>query len=162
MNNHLVDDLALLGVSPVLLPALPVARGHLHLRDKRHKGFHHENHDPVDLFHGLVDLLEPLGEGRGHLGAAVFPPQLVLLGEGEELGAGHEVVAGVLPQLVGILVVVLQVVEAGGRGGVLEAAVGEDVLGVVQDELLRVDVLQEPRERLALQVSLELQPEVGG
>ena len=29
----LVDDLALLGVGPVLLPALPVARHHLHLNN---------------------------------------------------------------------------------------------------------------------------------
>ena len=64
-----------LGVSPLLVPALAVARGHLH-------------------------LLQPLREGAGDGGAAVLAPQLELSGEREELSGGHEVVADVLTKVV--------------------------------------------------------------
>ena len=45
-------------------------------------------------------LFSRLGKGGRHLGAGVLPPELVGLGEGEELGGGHEVVAHVLPEVV--------------------------------------------------------------
>ena len=73
--GRLVDDLALLGVGPLLVPALAVARRHLH-------------------------LLPPGGEGVGDRGAGVLPPHLEHAREGEELRGGHEVVAHVLTELV--------------------------------------------------------------
>ena len=68
-----------LGVGPLLVPALAVAVGHL-------------------------DLLPGGGEGVGHHGAAVLPPQLKLPGEREKLGRGHEVVTHVLAQVVAEIV----------------------------------------------------------
>ena len=62
-------------MGPLLVPALAVAVGHL-------------------------DLLPGGGEGVGHHGAAVLPPQLKQPGEREELGGGHEVVTHVLAQVV--------------------------------------------------------------
>ena len=38
-----------------------------------------------------------------YLGTGVLPPKLELPGEGEELGRGHEAVAGILSQVIGIL-----------------------------------------------------------
>ena len=73
--GRLVDDLALLGVGPLLVAALAVARRHLH-------------------------LLARGGEGVGDRGAGVLPPHLEHAREGEELRRGHEVVAHVLAQLV--------------------------------------------------------------
>ena len=60
---------------PLLVPALAVTGGHLH-------------------------LLLPSGEWAGDGGAAVLSPQLELAREGEELGGGHEVVAHVLAEVV--------------------------------------------------------------
>ena len=57
-----------------------------------------------------------------------------------------------------VLVVILEVVETRVAVRVLEAPVGEHMLGIVQDELLRVDVLQEPGEGLAAVLLLELEP----
>ena len=73
--GRLVDDLALLGVGPLLVAALAVARRHLH-------------------------LLARGGEGVGDRGAGVLPPHLEHAREGEELRGGHEVVAHVLAELV--------------------------------------------------------------
>ena len=53
----------------------------------------------------------------------------LLFGEGEELRRCHEAVACVLAEVEGVLVVVLQVVEAGAGGRVLQAAVGKHVSG---------------------------------
>ena len=72
---HMYFSDAHLGMGPLLVPALTVAVGHL-------------------------NFLPGGGEGVGHHGAAVLPPQLKQPGEGEELGRGHEVVTHVLAQVV--------------------------------------------------------------
>ena len=64
-----------LSVGPLLVPALAVAAGHLH-------------------------LLPGGGEGVGHHGAGVLPPQLKQPREGEELSSGHKVVTHVLAQVI--------------------------------------------------------------
>ena len=76
---------SLLGVDPLLGAAVAVAGHHLHA--------HHGG--------GLA------AEGA-HLGAAVLAPHLVPLRQREELGGGDEAVARVRPQLVTVLLVVLQ------------------------------------------------------
>ena len=71
----LVDDLALLGVCPLLVPALAVARRHLHLLTCSRKWI-------------------------GHGGAGVLASQLELPGEGDELRGCHEVVTNILAQVI--------------------------------------------------------------
>ena len=62
-------------MGPLLVPALAVASRHLHL---------------------LLSGREGVGDG----GTAVLASQLVVLGEGEELSRGHEVVTDVLAEVV--------------------------------------------------------------
>ena len=71
----LVDDLPLLGVGPLLVSALTVARRHLHLLTCPRKWI-------------------------GHGGARVLASQLELPGEGDKLSSSHEVVTNVLAQVI--------------------------------------------------------------
>ena len=71
----LVDDLPLLGVGPLLVPALAVARRHLHLLTCPRKWI-------------------------GHRGTRVLASQLKLPGEGDKLGRCHEIVTNILAQVI--------------------------------------------------------------
>ena len=73
--GRLVDDLALLGVGPLLVPALSVARRHLHLLPCPRKWI-------------------------GHRGTRVFASKLELPGEGNKLGRSHEIVTNILTQVI--------------------------------------------------------------
>ena len=75
LMQHFTPYNPYLSVGPLLVPALTVAAGHLH-------------------------LLPGGREGVGHHGAGVLPPQLKQPREGEELGRGHEVVTHVLAQVI--------------------------------------------------------------
>ena len=71
----LVDDLPLLGVGPLLVSALTVARRHLHLLTCPRKWI-------------------------GHRGTRVFASKLELPGEGDKLGRCHEIVTNILAQVI--------------------------------------------------------------
>ena len=75
LPSVLVDDLPLLGVGPLLVPALAVARRHLHLLTCPRKWI-------------------------GHGGARVLASQLELPGEGDKLSCCHEVVTNILTQVI--------------------------------------------------------------
>ena len=95
-NVHLVNNFALFGVGPVLLPALPVAGGHLHLTKDCQENFNGSNGETFScpcvgknfyrkqaftrkkLYREWQrNLLMPLWEGSGDLSAIVFSSQLV-------------------------------------------------------------------------------------
>ena len=54
-----------------------------------------------------------------------------------------------------VLVIILQIVQAGVTGRVPQPPVRKHLCWIIQDELLRVDVFQEPGERFTLQILLE-------
>ena len=54
-----------------------------------------------------------------------------------------------------VLVIILKIVQAGAACRVPQSPISKYCGWVVQDELLRIDVFQEPRERFALQVLLK-------
>ena len=61
-----------------------------------------------------------------------------------------------IPNTAHYLVIALEIVQTGEGGGILEPPVRVDLVRTVQDELLRIDVVQEPLEGLALSFNLEV------
>jgi hypothetical protein len=56
------------------------------------------------------------------------------------------------------LVVILHRVDTVSRRGVPDSSVGKDMIGRINDELLRVDVGEEPVKGLAVHLLAEVQP----
>ena len=134
--GQLMDQPSLLGMDPLLTLVMTLT---------------------VDHFDGL-----PTHACR-HVGllndsAGVIPPELVIPTEGEELRRGYVLVAGIHPQGVGVFIVMLQGVNTQPARFVPQPSVGKHMLWTVQDELLRVDVVQIPFEILTLMLLLEMEP----
>ena len=56
-----------------------------------------------------------------------------------------------------LFVIILKVVKARLRVGIFQPPICKHLLWVIQDELLGIDILEEPRERLTLMILLELE-----